>query len=50
MWYNKLHILNKIHFIRGVVMKKRDKDKQLREFTPLAVILGMLIAIVFGAA
>ncbi len=31
-------------------MKKRDKDKQLREFTPLAVILGMLIAIVFGAA
>lgn len=50
MWYNNLHILNKIHFIRGVVMKKRDKDKQLREFTPLAVILGMLIAIVFGAA
>ena len=50
MWYNKLHILNEIHFIRGVVMKKRDKDKQLREFTPLAVILGMLIAIVFGAA
>lgn len=50
MWYNKLHILNKIHFIRGVVMKKRDKNKQLREFTPLAVILGMLIAIVFGAA
>jgi len=31
-------------------MKKRDKNKQLREFTPLAVILGMLIAIVFGAA
>ena len=50
MRYNKLHILNDIHFIRGVVMKKRDKDKQLREFTPLAVILGMLIAIVFGAA
>ena len=50
MWYNKLYILNEIHFIRGVVMKKRDKDKQLREFTPLAVILGMLIAIVFGAA
>lgn len=31
-------------------MKKRDKNKRLREFTPLAVILGMLIAIVFGAA
>ncbi|WP_297282122.1 OPT family oligopeptide transporter [uncultured Anaerococcus sp.] len=31
-------------------MKKGDKDKQLREFTPLAVVLGMLIAIVFGAA
>jgi len=31
-------------------MKNKAKKNELREFTPLAVILGMLIAIVFGAA
>lgn len=31
-------------------MKKEPEKQKLREFTPLAVILGMLIAIVFGAA
>jgi len=31
-------------------MKNKAEKNELREFTPLAVILGMLIAIVFGAA
>ena len=31
-------------------MKNEPQKNELREFTPLAVILGMLIAIVFGAA
>ena len=31
-------------------MKNKAKKNELREFTPMAVILGMLIAIVFGAA
>jgi oligopeptide transporter, OPT family len=35
---------------KGVIMKNKAKKNELREFTPLAVILGMLIAIVFGAA
>ena len=31
-------------------MEDKSKKSELREFTPLAIILGMLIAIVFGAA
>lgn len=31
-------------------MEKKPKKNELREFTPLAIILGVIIAIVFGAA
>lgn len=31
-------------------MKKEKEIEKLREFTPLAVVLGVIIAIVFGAA
>ena len=40
----------KFFILKGDIMKKEPEKQKLREFTPLAVILGMLIAIVFGAA